>query len=186
MIVASCQGVLLIAFARLPCYNRHTGRWRTELEELTLIHKLTVTSELDNLAEIAHFIRQAATDMGMDPDGVYALQLAVDEACTNVIDYAYQKCAGQPMVIECREEHGKCIVVIQDHGQPFDPGCVPSPSVSGPISRRKTGGLGIFLMRKLMDDVRFRFDGPNGNELTLVKAIKPEMVKKKTVGAGAF
>jgi anti-sigma regulatory factor (Ser/Thr protein kinase) len=149
-----------------------------------LIRKLTVTSELDNLAEIAHFIRQTATDMGMDADSAYALQLAVDEACTNVIDYAYQRRGGQPVAIECREEHGNCIVVIRDHGRPFDPRCVPAPKVSGPISKRKTGGLGIYLMSRLMDEVRFHFEGANGNELTLVKTIKPGVVQAKAADAG--
>jgi serine/threonine-protein kinase RsbW len=149
-----------------------------------LIHKLTVTSELDKLEAIARFIRKAATDMGMDADSVYALQLAVDEACTNVIDYAYQRRSGQPMAIECHEDHGKCIVVIRDHGRPFDPCCVPQPTVSGPIAKRKVGGLGIFLMRKLMDDVRFSCDSANGNELTLVKAIKPDVVQTGAVHAG--
>lgn len=151
-----------------------------------LTHKLTVTSELDKLEAIARFIRKAATDMGMDADSVYALQLAVDEACTNIIDYAYQRRSGQPMAIECREEHGKCIVVIRDRGRPFDPCCVPQPSVSGPISKRKIGGLGIYLMRKLMDDVRFSSDSANGNELTLVKAIKPGVVQTKAVHVGLF
>ncbi len=133
---------------------------------------LTVTSELDKLESIADFIEHTASTMGMDADGVYAVQLAVDEACTNVIDYAYQGRRGQPVTVECREENGCCVVVIKDRGRPFDPARVSSPDLHAPLSKRQIGGLGIYLIRKLMDDVRFHFhDG--GNELTLVKAIKP-------------
>ena len=79
-------------------------------------------------------------------------------------------------MIECSAQGGLCIVVIRDHGRPFDPGRVPAPDLESPISRRQVGGLGIYLMRRLMDEVRFRFDR-NGNELTLVKCIKPDPVQ---------
>jgi anti-sigma regulatory factor (Ser/Thr protein kinase) len=138
-------------------------------------YTLTVTSELENLESIARFVADATSTMGMDADTTYAVQLAVDEACTNVIDYAYQRRRGQPVTIECREENGQCIVVIRDCGRPFDPRHVPMPDLKGPISRRKVGGLGIFLMRKLMDDVHFRFDVKTGNEVTLVKGIKQRL-----------
>jgi anti-sigma regulatory factor (Ser/Thr protein kinase) len=137
-------------------------------------YALTVTSELDKLAAIASFIKQAATNMGMDEDGTYAMELAVDEACTNVMDYAYQGQGGHPVTIECRDEGGNCIVVIRDHGRPFDPSHIESPDLRAPISRRKVGGLGIYIMRKLMDDVRFCCDPATGNELILVKAITPK------------
>jgi len=137
-------------------------------------YSLTVTSELNKLASIADFVSDAASAMGMDEETVYAMQLAVDEACTNVIEYAYQGRRGQPVTVECRDDDGKCVVVIRDRGRPFDPARVPAPDVKAPVSKRRVGGLGIYLMRKLMDDVRFRFDPATGNELTLVKTIKPE------------
>lgn len=146
-------------------------------------YTLTVTSELDKLAAIASFIKQATTNMGMDEDGTYAMELAVDEACTNVMDYAYQGQGGHPVTIECRDEGGNCIVVIRDRGRPFDPTGIPSPDLCAPVSRRKVGGLGIYIMRKLMDDVRFHFDPATGNELVLVKSIHPSVPVLKTAMA---
>lgn len=136
------------------------------------IYSLTVTSELDKLAAIASFISKTAADMGMDDDAIFALQLAVDEACTNVMDYAYQGKGGQPVTVECCEEGGSCIVTIRDQGKPFDPTRIKSPDVRSPLGKRSVGGLGIYLMRKLMDDVLFRFDAKRGNELILTKSIK--------------
>jgi len=136
-------------------------------------YTLTVTSELDKLACIADFIKRAVSSLGMDENSAYAMQLAVDEACTNVIDYAYQRRTGQPVTIECYEDNGRCIVTIRDQGRPFDPTRVPVPDLHAPLAKRQIGGLGIYLMRRLMDDVRFHFDSIHGNELTLVKAIKP-------------
>lgn len=133
---------------------------------------LTVTSELTNLESICRFVAGAASRMGMDEDTLYDLQLAVDEACTNVMDYAYQGRSGQPVTVECIENDGQCVIVIRDRGRPFDPARIPNPDLTSPISKRQVGGLGIYLMRKLMDDVRFHFDPRTGNELTLIKAIK--------------
>jgi serine/threonine-protein kinase RsbW len=140
---------------------------------------LTVTSDVNNLESICRFVAAAAGDMGMDEDMLYDLQLAVDEACTNVIDYAYQGRGGQPVTVECAEQDGKCVVVIRDCGRPFDPSRVRQPDLTSPLSKRQVGGLGIYLMRRLMDDVRFRFDDQNGNELTLIKAIKPRSPQAK-------
>jgi anti-sigma regulatory factor (Ser/Thr protein kinase) len=141
---------------------------------------LKVTSDLKNLESICRFVAGAASDMGMDDDTLYDLQLAVDEACTNVIDYAYQGRSGLPLTVECAEEDGKCVVVIRDCGRPFDPARVQAPDLTSPLSRRQVGGLGIYLMRKLMDDVRFRFDAGTGNELTMTKAIRPGVPKTST------
>ena len=146
-------------------------------------YTLTVTSELNKLASIADFVADAASAMGMDEETVYAMQLAVDEACTNVIEYAYQGRRGQPVTVECRDEGGQCIVVIRDRGRPFDPTLVPTPDLKAPVSKRRIGGLGIYLMRKLMDDVRFRFDPQTGNEVTLIKAIKPHAASQKAGSA---
>lgn len=144
---------------------------------------LTVTSDLKNLESICRFVTTAAGDMGMDDDTLYDLQLAVDEACTNVIDYAYQGRSGQPLTVECAEEDGKCVVVIRDCGRPFDPTHVQSPDLTSPLSRRQVGGLGIYLMRKLMDDVCFRFDAGTGNELTMIKSIKPGIPRASATSA---
>jgi anti-sigma regulatory factor (Ser/Thr protein kinase) len=135
-------------------------------------YSITVTSELDKLETVSRFVADAAGRMGMGDDEIYAIQLAVDEACTNVMDYAYQGKSGQPVTVECCDDDGKCVVTVRDHGRPFDPSRVVMPDLSAPLSRRQIGGLGIYLIRKLMDDVRFRFDNKNGNELTLVKSIK--------------
>jgi anti-sigma regulatory factor (Ser/Thr protein kinase) len=143
-------------------------------------YTLTVTSELNKLESIARFVADATTAMGMDEDTVYAMQLAVDEACTNVMDYAYQGRGGQPVMIECSDVNGQCVVSIRDRGRAFNPERVPMPNLKAPVSKRKIGGLGIFLMRKLMDDVRFCFDPQTGNEVILIKAIRRQAVSEKT------
>lgn len=121
---------------------------------------------------IARFVGDVTRQMGLDDKARYAVQLAVDEACTNVIKYAYDEKTGQPVTVECRKEDDNCVVVIRDKGRAFDPSNVPAPDFDSPVSERQEGGLGLYLMRTLMDDVRFRFDTPHGNELTLVKSLR--------------
>ena len=114
--------------------------------------------------------------MGMDER--YAsttCNLAVDEACTNVMDYAYQGSAGQPVTVECTRKTASASSSSAIAAVPSIQSRVPMPDLKAPLSRRRIGGLGIYLMRKLMDDVRFSFrPARTAIELTLVKAIKPQ------------
>jgi anti-sigma regulatory factor (Ser/Thr protein kinase) len=61
-------------------------------------------------------------------------------------------------------------VILVDHGEPFDPSDIPMPNLKADLSERKIGGLGLYLMRKLMDDVKYVSDPQNNrNTLTLIK-----------------
>jgi serine/threonine-protein kinase RsbW len=103
----------------------------------------------------------------IDPALRFDLQLAVEEACMNVIEHAYGGKGGEFTV--CFEVCGPdAQITVTDHGQPFDPQDVPPPNLSLPLEERPVGGLGIFLMQQLMDDVEFIFS-TKGNELRMVK-----------------
>ncbi len=133
---------------------------------------ISVSSQVTHLAEIAEFVEQAARASGLGSDGIYDVQMAVDEASANVIEHAYHGRGDGTIEITC-ERHGKeFVVVIQDYGDPFDPRKVAKPRTRDPLSRRNVGGLGLFFMHKLMDRVEFDFSSKNGNRLTMVKKIK--------------
>lgn len=133
---------------------------------------LSVSSQVENLLEIADFIEQAARSSGLNENQIYDVQMAVDEACTNVIQHAYHGRKDGTIEITCEQRGKEFIVVIQDFGEPFDPNKVSKPRTRDPLSRRNIGGLGIFFMHKLMDRVSFDFSSGNGNRLTMVKKIK--------------
>ncbi|HLF27864.1 MAG TPA: ATP-binding protein [Anaerolineae bacterium] len=134
---------------------------------------LTVPGRYENLARISDFITQVARDAGFDEDDVFHIQMAVDEACSNIIEHAYGQAGDGDIDLLCRvAENGDLVVEIRDHGQPFDPDQVPFPKIEGDnvdLESMKVGGLGLFFMRKLMDEVNFRFDPGAGNHLTMVK-----------------
>jgi anti-sigma regulatory factor (Ser/Thr protein kinase) len=129
---------------------------------------LRMAAELDNLAEIRHFVQKTATTFGVDPDIISDVLLAVDEAVTNVLVHGYQ---GQPGMIELelRRRGDSLVVCLRDQAIPFDPTTVPPPDLTLPLEQRPFGGMGIYLMRQLMDEMTHRITRQGGNELTLVK-----------------
>ncbi len=139
---------------------------------MSQLFSLSVNSAVERLHEISDFVEQAAHARGLGESQVYDVQMAVDEACTNVIEHAYHGRKDGTIDITCEQRGKEFVVVIQDFGEPFDPKKVAKPRTRDPLSRRNIGGLGIFFMHKLMDRVHFDFSSGNGNRLTMVKKIK--------------
>ncbi len=132
---------------------------------------LSVSSQVEHLSKIASFVEQAAQASGMNEDQVYDVQMAVDEACTNVIEHAYHGRGDGTIDITCERRNQDFVVTIRDFGDRFDPRKVARPRTNDPLSRRSIGGLGLFFMNQLMDGVKFEFTR-NGNRLTMVKKIQ--------------
>ncbi len=135
-------------------------------------YSLTVDSRLERLGEIANFIELAARESDLNDDQVYDVQMAVDEACANVIEHAYRGRANGTIDIRCEKRGKEFVVTIQDFGERFDPKKVAPPRTRDPLSKRNVGGLGLFFMHKMMDKVKFEFATGTGNRLTMVKKIK--------------
>jgi anti-sigma regulatory factor (Ser/Thr protein kinase) len=132
---------------------------------------LSLRADLGDLAAVREFVARIGADLGLDADVIYDLQLAVDEACANVINHGYGGQAGRiDVTVEPAEEGVQ--VVVRDWGGAFDPHVVHTPDVQAPLEERRLGGLGLFLMRKVMDDVSFAFDAERGNTLRMVKRIQ--------------
>jgi serine/threonine-protein kinase RsbW len=131
----------------------------------------------DQLDEIRKFASQAARDAGMDESAVYAVELCMDEACSNVIEHAYEGKNEGEIECTCDLNEKDLTIIIHDHGKSFNPANVPLPDLTADLDSRPIGGLGIFLMKKLMDEVRFESFGESGNVLTLIKHRKIESEK---------
>ncbi|MGH2537372.1 MAG: ATP-binding protein [Candidatus Promineifilaceae bacterium] len=131
----------------------------------------------DVVGEICAFVALGAQRAGFESEDVFHIELACDEACTNVIEHAY---GGENRGhIHVAWEHNKrrFSVTIRDHGRPFEPAEVPEPLPPGAeddLDRLKIGGLGLHFMRRLMDEVRFSFDPAGGNSLVMVKYLEAE------------
>ncbi|MDY7042102.1 MAG: ATP-binding protein [Chloroflexota bacterium] len=136
-------------------------------------YRLTVPAQLDQLITISEFIAHAAHQTNLDERTVFQVQMAVDEACTNIIQHAYQGLESGEITINCHRTNDSFVVTIQDHGRAFDPTAVPPPDLSADIEARRVGGLGLYFMRRLMDEVCFEFDEKVGNTVTMTKRIAP-------------
>lgn len=134
----------------------------------------TFDATLDALAAISEFVVAEARAAGLDEHAVWEVQLAVDEAATNVIQHSYKDIKGS-LTVGVDAVDSEFQIQLNDRGAPFDPDNVPEPDLVSPLEQRKTGGLGLYLMRKLMDRVEFTFR--NGeNVLLMAKRInQPDM-----------
>ncbi len=130
--------------------------------------ELVVKSTTDNLSLIREFTKDAAAKTGFDNETVSKIVLAVDEACTNVIKHAYRYSPEGEILISINFETPRFIVSITDNGNHFNPELVPEPNVKEYYKQRKVGGLGVFLMKKLMDEVKYT-TVQNRNKVVLVK-----------------
>lgn len=133
---------------------------------------LKISGELSNLGAVADFIADSARGSGLDERDTYQVQMATDEAVTNVIEHAYKGRPDGRIDIYCERRDDEFVIEIHDFGKPFDPAKVRTPRVKGALSRRAIGGLGIFFMKKLMDSVEFSPDAEKGNRLRMVKRIR--------------
>lgn len=126
-------------------------------------------ANFQNLDSIRDFVGREAERAGFSGKEVYAVQLAVDEACSNVIEHAYEGIPDGKIEIGCEVENGQITIVIHDHGKEFDITKVRQPNLSKNLSEREVGGLGVFLIYKLMDEVHFSSSKKAGNTLTMKK-----------------
>lgn len=131
--------------------------------------QLTVEGDLKNLARIGEFVGEAASQAGLADRAAYAARMAVDEACTNIIEHAYGGEGRGQIRLVCQIQADGLRIIIYDQGESFSPTNVPELDTEAPLEARPLGGMGLFFIRSLMDQVEFTFGTPEGNRLTLFK-----------------
>jgi serine/threonine-protein kinase RsbW len=131
---------------------------------------LFVAAHVENLAVIRRFVREEAEALGAGEEAICDLELAVDEAACNVICHGYE---GRKGMIQVRVERDgdRLAVRVRDEAPLFDPTRHPLPDVTLPLEERPLGGLGLFLIRKSVDEMAYRVMPEGGNELLLIKRL---------------
>lgn len=139
----------------------------------------TFPAQFESLAAICDFVTQRAQVAGLGPRAVYAVQVAVDEACSNIIEHAYRGQERGTIECTCRTKRDRLIIQLHDHGRPFDPATVPKPDLEADLNERHAGGLGVYFIQQLMDTVQFESIPGQGNTLTLTKRRTPATFKSR-------
>ena len=132
--------------------------------------KLVLKNEIFEINKLAVFIKELGEELDLPSDWVFNLNLVLEEAVSNVILYGYPKEKQQEIVLTANKSDKNLIFVLSDTGKEFDPTQAPDADVTLSAEERQIGGLGIFLFRQIMDEVKYqRIDGKN--TLTLIKQL---------------
>jgi anti-sigma regulatory factor (Ser/Thr protein kinase) len=136
------------------------------------MHQITRSAELTSLPEFRKYINLACSHhSGIDKQINYDLQLAVDEACTNIITHGYQGMNPGSIILSL-EFKGACIeVTITDFGHAFEPIQTPAPDLEAGLEDRPTGGFGLYFIYQTMDEIEYTTN-PYGNRLTFIKKLE--------------
>lgn len=134
-------------------------------------YQITRAAQLDSLSLFREFISDCCGRHGV-PDGtVFDLRLAVDEACTNIIEHGYKGMDPGSIIVSFRIESDRILVQITDFGHIFEPADAPKPDVEAALEDRPLGGMGLFLIYQTMDNIDYQ-SSEDGNTLTFTKFIR--------------
>lgn len=134
----------------------------------------------DQVAELCGLVSTEAQKAGFDDDEVFRIELACDEACTNIVQHAYGGEDVGEITLILEQSKNVFMIILKDKGRVFDPDEVPKPKVpSNPnnVDELKIGGLGIHFMRSIMDEISFSIDGTGHNKLVMVKYLSESEAK---------
>lgn len=129
--------------------------------------ELRVPGKVEYLGDLRDFVTRVGKKFGFSERVVNAFKLSIDEAATNIIKHAYRDWSGDITIRAVAKKNSLTIVLI-DQGKYFDPRQVSSPDLQRYVEIGKRGGLGIFIMRRLLDNIEYR-KTEEGNELWMVK-----------------
>lgn len=123
---------------------------------------IILTNDISEINKLTEFVEEIGNKLSLAPDVVFNLNLVLEEAVVNIINYAYPKEDHQSIYLSATLHEGSIILVLTDTGVEFDPTMAPEADITLSAEERPIGGLGIFLIRQIMNEVRYdRIDGKN-------------------------
>lgn len=132
---------------------------------------VSIPSSTDRLSDVRSFIALNARSHGFNEDDVNKITLAVDEACTNIIKHGYNFSPKYTIEVEVNRDGKSFEIIISDHGKQFDPNSVETPDMKEYLTHYRKGGLGMYLMKRIMDKVEFNFKSDR-NTLRMIKTLQ--------------
>lgn len=132
-------------------------------------HRITRAAYLESLHDFREFIKEHCAGLpGVSDEILYDVQLAVDEACTNIISHGYAELDPGSIILDLETAPDTLIVTLTDFGHSFEPSGTPVPDVNAPIEERELGGFGLFFIQQSVDEMSYDVT-EDGNKMTLTK-----------------
>ena len=123
---------------------------------MRILSELKLPAEISNLRKFIELVSRCAEEQGFSPDRRTEIGVATEEALVNVCNYAYQGGNGDVKVSCILDDENRFVIEIEDAGIPFDVLSIGEPDLINDIDQRKVGGLGVFIIRELVEDVQYR------------------------------
>ncbi len=133
-------------------------------------HTLRLENKISELDKIRDALEEMAATWGLPPQVSMSVNLALEEAFTNIVNYAYDDDERHEIILHFKLQDNELHIAIRDDGRPYDPTVQDEPDIALPATERPIGGLGIFLIKKIMDEVKYE-RADNMNQLILKKHI---------------
>src|SRR5512135_2621200 len=124
---------------------------------MKVLADMTVPATLESLEGLVKSATGSALQWGLAGEGLFAVELATEEAVVNVFRYAYPHGEGK-VRLRCMGQGDRFVIEVTDWGVPFDATGQPEPDVTSPLERRPVGGLGIHLMRNITDGISYKHE----------------------------
>jgi len=131
------------------------------------MNRIRLAAKQENLEKFINVISNFAEQNDFSPEVIRRIKLSLEEALVNVMNYAYPESEGEVEVYYRKESDTKLILEILDNGISINPLSMPNPNFTAKLSERKVGGLGVFFIREMTENVRYRRQG-DANILTLM------------------
>ena len=134
-------------------------------------HRITRAAHLEALNDFREFLKEHCTvHPNVTDEILYDLQLAVDEACTNIITHGYDGMDPGSIILDLELDTNKITLALTDFGHAFEPDNAPAPDPNQPIEERELGGFGLFFIQQSVDEMKYR-TSEDGNTMTLTKLL---------------
>lgn len=132
---------------------------------------MEIAARTCHLKTVGDFIRENAKTAGFSENEARSIELAVDELVSNAIIHGYRYNSGGKILIEAVVIAGGMMIILEEMGEKFDPSKIEDPDLEAPLKGRKMGGLGLFLVKRIMDEIYYESDANKVKRFTLIKRI---------------
>jgi serine/threonine-protein kinase RsbW len=135
---------------------------------------LKVPYSVDNLKDIRSFVSKRLQELSIPEIEINMMVLAIDEVCANMIIHSKNMNQGEQLEVSVKQEQDGVTFEIKDHGEPFDPNSYQVPDIDEIIRTKRKGGLGLMLVKRIMDQIEFKRE----NDYTILRLFKKVTLAK--------